>query len=230
MTPDLATDTADSPPPVIKTVVLIDDHRLVRAGLRALIDELPDYRVVAEGDDGDQALALIDQHRPAVLIMDVSMARLSGVEALTTLRRQFPALPVIMLSMHSGAETVLAAMRAGASAYVLKEAAAQELLAALEAVLAGERYLGTALSGAVLATLREPELAVQALSPRQLEVLRLLALGRSTKEVAFELTLSAKTVETHRAQLMQRLGIHDLAGLVVYALRHRIVDMDEYRR
>lgn len=215
---------------VIKTVVLIDDHRLVRAGLCALIDELPEYRVVAEGDDGDQALTLIEQHQPAVLIMDISMARTSGVQALIALRRQFPTLPVIVLSMHAGAETVLAAMRAGASAYVLKEAAAQELLAALEAVLAGERYLGTALSGAVLATLREPEVAAQALSPRQLEVLRLLALGRSTKEVAFELALSAKTVETHRAQLMQRLGIRDLAGLVVYALRHRIVDMDEYRR
>jgi len=139
-------------------------------------------------------------------------------------------LPLIVLSMHSGSETVLAAMRAGASAYVLKEAAAQELLAALDAVLAGERYLGTALSGTVLATLREPGVVAQALSPRQLEVLRLLALGRSTKEVAFELELSAKTVESHRAQLMQRLDIRDLAGLVVYALRHRIVDMEEYRR
>lgn len=211
-------------------VLLIDDHRLVRAGLRALIDELPGYRVVGEGDDGDQVEELVALRQPAVVVMDISMARVSGVQALTALRRRHAALPVVMLSMHAGPEMVLAAMRAGATAYVVKEAAEQELAAALDAAIAGDRYLSPSLSGSVLASLREPEAAVQTLSPRQREVLRQLALGRSTKEIAFELDLSAKTVETHRAQLMQRLGIRDLAGLVVYALRNQIVDMDEYRR
>ncbi|MET0377518.1 MAG: response regulator transcription factor [Spongiibacteraceae bacterium] len=211
-------------------VLLIDDHKLVRAGLRALIDELPGYRVVGEGDDGDQAESLVAARQPDVVVMDISMARVSGVQALTALRRRYPQLPVVMLSMHAGPEMVLAAMRAGATAYVVKEAAEQELAAALDAAIAGDRYLSSSLSGSVLASLREPEAAVQALSPRQREVLRQLALGRSTKEIAYELDLSAKTVETHRAQLMQRLGIRDLAGLVVYALRNHIVDMDEYRR
>jgi DNA-binding NarL/FixJ family response regulator len=211
------------------SVLLIDDHKLVRAGLRALVDELPGYRVVGEGDDGDQVEGLVAQRQPDIVIMDISMARISGVQALVSLRRRHPDLPVVMLSMHAGPEMVLAAMRAGATAYVVKEAAEQELAAALDAAMAGERYLSPSLSGSVMASLREPESAVQALSPRQREVLRQLALGRSTKEIAFELELSAKTVETHRAQLMQRLGIRDLAGLVVYALRNHIVDMDEYR-
>ncbi len=212
------------------TVLLIDDHKLVRAGLRALVDELPGFRVVGEGDDGDQVEALVALRQPDVVIMDISMARVSGIQALAALRRHYPVLPVVMLSMHAGPEMVLAAMRAGATAYVVKEAAEQELAAALGAALAGDRYLSPSLSGSVLASLREPQAAVQALSPRQHEVLRQLALGRSTKEIAFGLDLSAKTVETHRAQLMQRLGIRDLAGLVVYALRNHIVDMDEYRR
>lgn len=212
-----------------RTVLLIDDHKLVRAGLRALVDDLPGYRVVGEGDDGDQVEGLIAQRRPDVVIMDISMARLSGIQALTALRKRHPDLPVVMLSMHAGPEMVLAAMRAGATAYVVKEGAEQELAAALDAALAGERYLSPSLSNTVLASLREPETATQTLSPRQREVLRQLALGRSTKEIAFELDLSAKTVETHRAQVMQRLGIRDLAGLVVYALRNQIVDMDEYR-
>lgn len=212
-----------------KTVLLIDDHRLVRAGLRALIDDLPGYRVVGEGDDGDQAEELVERHRPDVVIMDISMPRVSGVHAVSALRRRHARLPVVMLSMHAGPEMVLAAMRAGATAYVVKEGAEQELAAALHAASAGERYLSPSLSGSVLASLREPPAAAQVLSPRQREVLRQLALGRSIKEIAFELELSAKTVETHRAQLMQRLGIRDLAGLVVYALRHHIVDMHEYR-
>lgn len=213
----------------MKKVLLIDDHRLVRAGLRALIDDLRGYRVVAQGDDGDQALALVEQYLPDVLMLDVSMARVSGMQVLGPLRKAYPELPIVMLSMHAAPETVLAAMRAGASAYLIKGAAEQELRAALDTVLTGGRYLSPELSNAVLASLRDPDVSIQALTPRQSEVLRHLALGRSTKEIAFDLNLSAKTVEAHRAQLMQRLNIHDLAGLVVYALRHHIVEMEEYR-
>lgn len=213
----------------MKRVLLIDDHRLVRAGLRALIDDLGGYQVIAEGDDGDQALALVAQYRPDVLVLDVSMVRVSGLQVLGPLRKAYPELPVVMLSMHAAPEMVLAAMRAGASGYLLKGAAEQELRAALHSALGGERYLSPALSHAVLASLREPGEVPHPLTPRQSEVLRQLALGRSTKEIAFDLELSAKTVETHRAQLMQRLNIHELAGLVVYALRHHIVEMEEYR-
>lgn len=208
--------------------MLIDDHTLVRAGLRALIDDLPDYRVVAEGSDGEQALPLLAAQTVDVLIMDISMRNVSGLDALELVRARFPRLPVIILSMHATRDYVLRAIRAGASAYLLKEAAETELELALNAVLAGQQYLSPKISGAVIDTLlqgggSEPEQLTQ----RQREVLRLLALGRGTKEIAYELQLSAKTVESHRAQIMDRLSIRDVAGLVVYAIRQGIIDIDE---
>lgn len=213
-----------------KRVVLVDDHNLVRAGVRALIDELPDYEVVAEGRDGSEVPAILAAHRPDVLVMDISMPGVSGLKALAQLREAGETLPVIMLSMHADRESVLEAIRAGASAYLLKDAAVAELSLALESVLAGQQYLSPRVSGEVINAAiggmagEEPS----PLTPRQREVLRLLALGKATKEVAYDLNLSIKTVETHRAQIMERLQIHDVAGLVVYALRQRIVDMSEF--
>ncbi len=213
-----------------KRVVLIDDHTLVRAGLRALIDELPGYQVVAEGEDGSAVPALLARHAPDVLVMDISMPGVSGIQALRALRQRGSDLPVVMLSMHADRETVLDAIRAGASAYLLKDAAEAELELALRSVLAEQQYLSPRVSGEVINAMLEPRTAAVAdpLTPRQREVLRLLALGKAAKEVAWELELSIKTVETHRAQLMERLGIHDVAGLVVYALRRKIVDMSEF--
>ncbi|MDX9875654.1 MAG: response regulator transcription factor [Spongiibacteraceae bacterium] len=215
-----------------KRVVLIDDHTLVRAGLRALIDELPGYQVVAEGEDGSAVPALLARHAPDVLVMDISMPGVSGIQALRALRQRGSDLPVVMLSMHADRETVLDAIRAGASAYLLKDAAEAELELALRSVLAEQQYLSPRVSGEVINAMLEPRTAAVAdpLTPRQREVLRLLALGKAAKEVAWELELSIKTVETHRAQLMERLGIHDVAGLVVYALRRKIVDMSEFPR
>lgn len=209
-------------------VLLIDDHTLVRAGLRALIDDLPGFTVVAEGADGDQALPLIDEHRPDVVIMDISMQRMSGLDALQQLREPYPSLPVIILSMHAQREHVMRAIRGGASAYLLKEAAETELELALKAVLAGQQYLSPAVSGAVIDSLlqREQPAEAEVLTARQREVLRLLALGRNTKEIAYELSLSVKTVESHRAQIMERLAIRDLASLVVYAIRHGIIQLE----
>jgi DNA-binding NarL/FixJ family response regulator len=208
-------------------VVLIDDHTLVRAGLRGLIDDLSHYVVVAEGSDGDQALPLIEQHAPDVLIMDISMQRVSGLDALDAIRARWPQLPVIMLSMHALREYAVRALRVGAAAYLLKEAAETELELALDAALAGEQYLSPKISTSVYEALTPQAGAVPPLTERQHEVLRLLALGYATKEIAFQLQLSAKTVETHRAQIMVRLGIRDVAGLVVYAIRHGIISLDE---
>lgn len=212
------------------SVVLVDDHTLVRAGLRTLIDELDGFRVVAEGSDGGEVPALLARHEPDVLVMDISMPGVSGLQALAALRPDWPRLPVVILSMHGDRESVLAAVRAGASAYLLKDAAEAELALALQAVLAGQQYLSPRVSSTVInAALGDTERGnSDPLTPRQREVLRLLALGKATKEVAYDLNLSAKTVETHRAQIMERLGIHDVAGLVVYALRQRIVAMDEF--
>ena len=209
-------------------VLLIDDHTLVRAGLRSLIDELRGFSVVAEGADGDQAVPLVINHQPDVVIMDISMQRVSGLDALVQLRQQWPLLPIIMLSMHAARDLVMRAIRAGASAYLLKEAAETELELALTAVLAGQQYLSPAVSGAVIDSLlqRTEPAESEVLTVRQREVLRLLALGKNTKEIAYELSLSVKTVESHRAQIMERLAIRDLASLVVYAIRQGIIQLE----
>lgn len=211
-----------------RRVLLIDDHTLVRAGLRALIDDLEGFNVVAEGADGDQAVALVEMHRPDVVIMDISMQRVSGLDALTQLRQQWPQLPIIILSMHAARDLVMRAIRAGASAYLLKEAAETELELALTAVLAGQQYLSPAVSGAVIDSLlqRAEPVEAEVLTARQREVLQLLARGRNTKEIAYELSLSVKTVESHRAQIMERLAIRDLASLVVYAIRQGIIQLE----
>lgn len=213
-----------------KRVVLVDDHTLVRAGLRVLIEELSGYQVVAEGNDGSAVQKLLEEHDPDVLVMDISMPGISGIQALIALRQRRWRLPVVVLSMHADRETVLEAIRAGASAYLLKDAAEAELELALRSVLAGQQYLSPRVSGEVINAMLGPRSPseIDPLTPRQREVLRLLALGKATKEVAYELQLSIKTVETHRAQIMDRLGIHDVAGLVVYALRQKIVDMSEF--
>lgn len=212
-----------------KRVVLVDDHTLVRAGLRALIDDLAGFEVVGEGSDGEQALPLVQAQRADVLVMDISMPQLSGIDALLRVRAELPQLPVIMLSMHATRDYVLRAIRAGASAYLLKESAENELELALNTVLSGQRYLSPKISGAVIDSLLQNDNATNdvPLTARQREVLRLLALGRGTKEIAFELQLSGKTVESHRAQIMERLSIRDVAGLVVYAIQHGIIALDE---
>jgi DNA-binding NarL/FixJ family response regulator len=160
--------------------------------------------------------------------MDISMQRVSGLDALVLLRQQWPQLPIIMLSMHAARDLVMRAIRAGASAYLLKEAAETELELALTAVLAGQQYLSPAVSGAVIDSLlkRAEPVESEVLTARQREVLRLLALGKNTKEIAYELSLSVKTVESHRAQIMERLAIRDLASLVVYAIRQGIIQLE----
>ncbi|MGB4073949.1 response regulator [Pseudomonas sp.] len=209
-------------------VVLVDDHELVRAGIRSLLLEAG-YQVVAEGSDGDQVEALIEAHQPDVLLLDLTMRRCSGLEALTMVRSRWPGLPVILLSMHDTRDYVLKAMQMGASGYLLKDAAVIELQLALQAVLGGHRYLSPKVAGQVIdaASGRTGEDPLELLTSRQQEVLYWLAKGKSNKEVAFILNLSVKTVDTHRAQIMERLAIRDLAGLVMYALRRGIIKLDE---
>ena len=211
-------------------IVLIDDHTLVRAGIRALLEEL-DYQVVAEGNDGDQAVTLLQQHQPDALIMDITMQRTSGFDALSAVRAQWPTLPVMLLSMHDTRDFVLKAMQLGASAYLLKDAAELELQLALRSILGGHRYLSPRISGQLIEALNNPApaaVAEETLTNRQREVLYWLAKGKSNKEIAFTLGLSVKTVDTHRAQLMERLGIRDLAGLVIYAVRQGVIKVDNY--
>lgn len=204
-------------------VLLADDHALVRAGLRELLQKLPGVEVVAEAGDGREALALVKSALPNFVLLDITMKGLTGLEAAERIVKDFPGVKVVMLSMHANEEYVLRALRAGVSGYIIKDAAIVELELALKAVVAGETYLSPTISRSVienyLGRTGGKTSSLEQLTPRQREILQLIAEGHSTKEIAYTLKLSVKTVETHRAQLMERLQIYDVAGLVRYAMR-----------
>lgn len=207
-------------------VLLVDDHALVRAGIGSLLRALEGIEVIGEASDGAGALLIAEREHPDVVVMDIAMKGMGGLEATARLRERLPAVKVVILSMHASEEYVLQALRAGAAAYLIKDAATAELELALRSVLRGDTYLGRAISRQVveryLQRLGSGEDA-EPLTPRQREVLKRIAEGQSTRAIAFELKLSVKTVETHRAQIMARLGIRDVAGLVRYAMRTGLV-------
>jgi len=204
-------------------VLLADDHALVRAGIRALLQGLEGVTVVAETGNGAEVLELARTHRPDVVLLDISMPGLSGLDVSAQLERELPEVRVVVLSMHANEEYVLQALRSGAVGYMLKDSATAELELALKAVMQGETYLSPPISKQVVEgyvqRVGAEQPASEKLTPRQREVLQLIAEGHSTKEIAYRLELSVKTVETHRAQLMERLQIRDIAGLVKYAIR-----------
>ncbi len=208
-------------------VLLADNHALVRAGIRALLGSLPGVRVVAEAGDGREALRLIKIHQPDIVFMDIAMQGMNGLEAAARAVKKFPRVRVIMLSMYANEEYVLQALQSGVAGYMLKDAAPSELEAAITALARGDAYLSPAVSRWVVddyvRRIGDEGMPLEHLTPRQREVLQLVAEGHSTKEMAQVLNLSVKTIETHRAQLMERLDIHGIAGLVRYALRTRLV-------
>ncbi|MGD9765852.1 MAG: response regulator [Candidatus Binatia bacterium] len=218
------------------SVLLADDHGLVRDGLRALLDRLADVRVVAEASDGREALQLVGTVQPDVVLMDIGMPGMNGLEATQRAAREFPHVRVIILSMHASEEYVLQALHAGAAGYLLKDTRAPELEMAIKSVARGDVYLTPSVSKHVVADyLRrfsaspagEPaDGPYEVLTARQREVVQLVAEGHSTKEIAGALGLSAKTVETYRADIMARLDIHDIAGLVRYAIRTGLISSE----
>ncbi|MEO5691735.1 MAG: response regulator transcription factor [Usitatibacter sp.] len=212
-------------------VLLADDHALVRAGVRVLVESIEGVKVVAEASNGREAVALALEHKPDVAVMDITMSELNGIEAGVQIRAANAATRVLILSMHTSEEFVRRAMGAGLNGYLVKDSAPLELKLAIEAVTRGETYLSPRIarhlvSGLGHAGKRASEAPLDALTPRQREILQMIAEGESTKQIAFTLKLSVKTVETHRASLMERLDIHDLAGLVIYAVRHKLVSVD----
>lgn len=211
-------------------VLLADDHTLVRAGIRSLLESINDVEVVAEAGDGRETLELITQHRPDVALLDIGMPGLSGLEIARRTVQESPRTRVVILSMHADATHVNQALRAGVRGYLLKGASVAELPLALRAVMRGETYLTPKVSRHVVeGFLRDAQEAVplEELTGRQREILQLIAEGRSTKEIAAMLDVSVKTVETHRARLMDRVDIHDVAGLVRFAIRAGLISPDE---
>lgn len=211
-------------------LLLADDHTLFREGVRSLLSRIADVTVVAETGDGREALDLIERHRPDVALLDITMPGMNGLEVATRTARSSPRTRVVILSMHASEAYVAQALRAGIAGYLLKDVAATELEAALRAVARGETYLSPAISRQVVEGFLgraqpEPD-PLAGLTGRQREILQLIAEGKSTKEIAAALAVGIKTVETHRAKLMERLGIHDVAGLVRFAIRAGLVSPD----
>jgi DNA-binding NarL/FixJ family response regulator len=210
-------------------VLLAEDHTLVRAGFQALLRDLPGIQVIAEAGDGREALHLVETQRPDVVLMDITMPGLNGLDATAQIASDFPEVGVIILSMHADEEYVLRALHVGATGYLLKDADIVEFQCAITSVANGETYLSPRISGVVADYVRRagPEpTSLEMLTPRQREVLQLIAEGHTMAGIGQVLGISQKTVETHRMALMDRLDIRDVAGLVRYAIRVGLVAAD----
>jgi len=208
-------------------VLIADDHNLLRAGLAVLIAKLPGVETVWEAADGRQALHEVKERHPDIAIMDIDMPGLNGIDATVRMRETAPDTKVLILSMHTKEEFVAQAMKAGASGYLLKGAATEELAKALKVIDAGQFYLSPAISQQVVdIMLRGKPMGLDLLSSRQREILQLVAEGNTTRAIADMLHLSIKTVDAHRAEIMKRLDIHDVAGLVRFAIRTGLVKAD----
>ncbi len=213
-------------------LLLVDDHALIRAGVRALILDIPGYAVVGEASDGAQLLAQFNALQPDIVLLDLSMKHTGGLDALQQLKSAHPKSKVLILSMHTDPELIMRALECGAHGYLLKDTSASELEHALLALRNNERYLSPAIAHTVInqALVRNQgpvSPVVHNLTARQLEILRLIVRGKSTREIAHGLGLSIKTVEAHRSQIMKRLQIFDVAGLVLFAVREQIISLDD---
>jgi DNA-binding NarL/FixJ family response regulator len=207
-------------------ILLADDHTLIRSGLKSLLHTIDAVEVVAEASNGLEAIDLAKAHCPDVVMMDITMSELNGLQAAARLAQEQPKTRVIILSMHESEEYVSQALRAGVAGYMLKDADPLELELGLQAVMRGETYLSPRISSKLVrsyvegaTSLSANETALQLLSPRQREILKAIAQGKATKQIAFDLGVSVKTVETHRSQIMDRLDVRDIAGLVRFAVR-----------
>jgi DNA-binding NarL/FixJ family response regulator len=211
-------------------VLLADDHKIVRDGLRALVERCDDMEVVAEAETGREALRLAQKYNPAIVIMDISMPDLNGIDATRQILEEVKGVKVIALSMHSDKQYVDGMLRAGVSGYLLKDCAADELIQCIRIVLSGRICLSPGVTGFLVNEYLQPTkdqvLAARTeLSAREREVLQLIAEGRSTKDIANSLHISIKTVETHRKNIMEKANLHTVAELTKYAIRHGLTSI-----
>jgi len=213
-----------------RSIVLADDHALVRAGIRALLDTLPGVEVVAEYGDGIEAFESVRRDPPDAILLDITLPGLNGLDVAARITRLGVPTRVLMLSMHNSPEHAARALAAGASGYLNKDSAFDELATALEAIFSGKRYLCCALNEEAVLQLErragETKSELELLTPRQRQILQLIAEGNATRQIAERLFLSVKTVETHRGQIMQRLNIFDVPGLVRFAIRNGLVSSE----
>jgi DNA-binding NarL/FixJ family response regulator len=212
-------------------ILLADDHRLFRDGLRTLLENQAGMEVVGETSDGTQTIAAVSEKKPNIILMDISMPNLNGIDATRRIISENPSIKIIMLSMHSDQKFVIEALKSGAVGYLLKDCAIDELIAAIRSVVSGQIYLARDIKDAVIKdylklAVSSPESVFSTLSIREREVLQLLAKGLSTKETAAMLNISIKTVETHRKQIMDKLGIYSIAQLTKYAIREGLTPLD----
>jgi len=214
-------------------VLLAEDHTIVRKGLCALLDAEPSIEVIGEAQDGREALLKAEQLHPDIVLMDISMPGLNGLEATRQIKKRFPEVKVLILTVHSDEEYIRQILRAGASGYLVKQAAPNELISAIEAIQRGESYLSPSVSKKVVqeyvqhAAGAAEEDSYERLTDREREVLQLIAEGNSTRDIAELLHLSVKTAETHRARLMRKLDIHSTAELTQYAIRKGVISLDK---
>ena len=212
------------------SVFLVDDHTIVRDGLRSLLEAHGDMKIVGEAANGRDAVKAVRKIQPDVVIMDILMADLNGIEATEQICREYPATRVLVLSMQSSSESILRALRAGARGYLFKESAGRELIQAIHAVHAGHRYLSAKVSdqvvGACLKQEEEFRDPLSVLSQREREVLQLVVEGKTSAEIADILFLSAKTIETYRSRLMQKLRIRDIPGLIKLAIQQGLTSLE----
>jgi DNA-binding NarL/FixJ family response regulator len=207
-------------------VLIAENLTMVRAGIRTLLERNSDMRVAGEASDGREAINLVEKLQPDVVLMSIALPAMNGMAATARIAKEFPNVRVVIVSSHTGEDYVWEALRSGAAGYVSKSAAPEELELAIRTVVGGKTYVSPSIVERVTnyeQVLHGERSLLQKLTPRQREVLQLIAEGRSTKTIATELSISIKTVETHRAQLMDRLGIHDVAGLVRYAIRAGLI-------
>ena len=210
------------------SILVADDHGIVREGLRRLLDSESDLSVSAEASDGREVLEEVDRHRPDVVVLDITMPRLGGLETLERLRAKHPDVKVILLSVHSDPRFIQSAISLGADGYVLKNGRAAEIVSAIRAVTKGGSYFSPLVAREIVEQLRSPRSSVNdpfsMLSSREREVLHLIAEGMSAKEIALDLKISTKTVEAHRTSLMRKIGVRKATELVRYAVRHGLIE------
>jgi two-component system response regulator NreC len=210
-------------------IVIAEDHTILREGLRALLSSNPDFKIVGEAEDGRAAIRFVETVKPDLILMDLSMPRMNGMEAIRDIKKSFPNIKVVALTVHKTEEYVLATLQAGANGYVLKDATHNELVMAIKSVLRGNRYLSPGISERVIEGYLEgrkvtkPRSAWDTLTQREREILKLIAEGYKNKDIADYLCLSVKTVDTHRSNLMKKLDLHNVSGLTTFAMEKGLI-------